>query len=88
MSAQRTLRLVSFRIAIVLIGIHQAGRTVWVQTIRSVPEGLYRAIGSQLIYNHDSKEGTFFGAFTSDRFLTIMRLQIEKGASSGRKIVS
>jgi alpha-galactosidase len=39
------------------------------------PHGMHRAVGSQLIYNRESKESVFFGALTSDRFLTIIHLQ-------------
>ncbi len=36
------------------------------------PNGIFRAVGSQLIYNRTSKTSLFFGALSSDRFLTIM----------------
>ncbi|HEY3930573.1 MAG TPA: PKD domain-containing protein [Candidatus Koribacter sp.] len=42
-----------------------------------VPDGLHRGVGSQLIYNRDSKQSLFLGALTSDRFLTILRLQTQ-----------
>ncbi|MFP5226431.1 MAG: alpha-galactosidase [Acidobacteriota bacterium] len=35
---------------------------------------MYRAVGSQLIYNRDSHRALFVGALTSDKFLTILRL--------------
>lgn len=41
------------------------------------PGGMHRGVGSQLIYNRESKQSLFLGALTSDRFLTIMRLQAE-----------
>lgn len=34
--------------------------------------GTFRAVGSQLIYNRASKTSLFFGALSSDRFLTII----------------
>ncbi len=46
------------------------------------PNGLHRGVGSQLIYNRQSKESAFFGALTSDRFLTILRLKTEAATSS------
>jgi alpha-galactosidase len=48
------------------------------------PQGMHRAVGSQLIYNRESKESLFFGALTSDRFLTIIHLQshLQSGPSS------
>jgi alpha-galactosidase len=39
------------------------------------PNGMHRAVGSQLIYNRESRESLFFGALTSNRFLTIIHLQ-------------
>jgi alpha-galactosidase len=39
------------------------------------PQGMHRGVGSQLIYNRESKESLFVGALTSNRFLTIIHLQ-------------
>jgi len=39
------------------------------------PQGMHRAVGSQLLYNRESKESLFLGALTSERFLTIIHLQ-------------
>ena len=39
------------------------------------PQGMHRAVGSQLIYNRESKQSLFVGALTSNRFLTIIHLQ-------------
>jgi alpha-galactosidase len=39
------------------------------------PNGMHRAVGSQLIYNQKSKESLFLGALTSDRLLTIIHLE-------------
>ena len=51
------------------------------------PNGLHLAVGSQLIYNQQSKESIFFGALSADRLLTIIHLQT-KPASSGPAISS
>jgi hypothetical protein len=51
------------------------------------PQGMHRAVGSQLVYNQQSKKSVFFGALTSDRLLTILHLQTE-GASNGPRIAS
>ena len=51
------------------------------------PKGLHRAVGSQLVYNQQSKESVFFGALTSDRFLTIIHLTTQSG-SGGPTITS
>ncbi len=45
------------------------------------PNGMHRAVGSQLVYNQQSKESVFFGALTSDRLLTILHLQTQPAAS-------
>jgi alpha-galactosidase len=52
------------------------------------PEGMHRAVGSQLIYNRKSNGSLFFGALTSDRFLTIIHLQTQPSSSDGPGIAS
>jgi alpha-galactosidase len=52
------------------------------------PKGMHRAIGSQLIYNRDSKESLFLGALTSSRFLTIIHLQTQSSSPDGPSIAS
>ncbi|MGA2415986.1 MAG: PKD domain-containing protein [Candidatus Sulfotelmatobacter sp.] len=39
------------------------------------PQGMHRAVGSQLIYNRESRNSFFLAALTSNRFLTIFHLQ-------------
>ncbi|MGA8199159.1 MAG: hypothetical protein WB814_03790, partial [Candidatus Sulfotelmatobacter sp.] len=51
-------------------------------------QGMHRAVGSQLIYNRESKESLFIGALTSDRFLTIIHLQTHLSPPSGSGIAS
>jgi hypothetical protein len=46
------------------------------------PDGMHRAVGSQLVYNQQSKASFFFGALTSDRFLTIMHLKARLASNS------
>jgi hypothetical protein len=47
------------------------------------PGGMHRGVGSQLIYNRQTKQSVFIGALTSDRFLTLLRLKAEgKGADA------
>jgi hypothetical protein len=48
------------------------------------PNGLHRAVGSQLIYNRESKQSLFLGALTSDRLLTIFHLKEETSGKSAR----
>jgi alpha-galactosidase len=52
------------------------------------PNGMHRAVGSQLVYNRESKQSLFFGALTSDRFLTIIHLQSRSPSSEGPGIAS
>ncbi|MGB6304521.1 MAG: PKD domain-containing protein [Acidobacteriaceae bacterium] len=41
-------------------------------------DDMYRGVGSQLVYNRQSHESFFAGALTSDRFLTILRIHLDK----------
>ncbi len=45
------------------------------------PHGLHFGVGSQLIYNRDSGQSLFFGALSSDRFLTILHLTTGEDSS-------
>jgi alpha-galactosidase len=51
-------------------------------------KGMHRAVGSQLVYNRESKESLFVGALTSNRFLTIIHLQTQSSSSEGPRIGS
>jgi alpha-galactosidase len=51
------------------------------------PGGMHRGAGSQLIYNRESGQSLFLGALTSDRFLTLLRLQT-KGTGAETQIAS
>jgi alpha-galactosidase len=44
-------------------------------------DDMHRGVGSQLIYNRQSHESFFAGALTSDRFLTILRIHLDKTSS-------
>jgi len=52
--------------------------------------GMHRAVGSQLIYNRQSRQSLFLGALTSERWLTVLRLHIEKkpGTITGYEVDS
>ena len=52
------------------------------------PQGMHRAVGSQLIYNRESKESLFLGALTSNRFLTIIHLQTQSSSSDAPGVAS
>jgi alpha-galactosidase len=41
------------------------------------PGGVHRAVGSQLIYNRDSKTAFFAGALTSDKWISVLRLRVD-----------
>ncbi len=43
-------------------------------------DDMYRGVGSQLVYNRQSHESFFAGALTSDRFLTILRIHLDKNS--------
>ena len=52
------------------------------------PQGMHRAVGSQLIYNQESKQSFFLGALTSHRFLTIIHFQTQSFSSNAPAIAS
>jgi alpha-galactosidase len=58
-----------------------------IRDLGTAPEGMHRAVGSQLIYNRKSGESLFLGALTSDRLLTIFHLKEQAGAA-GAQILS
>ena len=51
------------------------------------PQQMHRGVGSQLIYNRESKQSLFLGTLTSERLLTILRLGY-KGSGEDPKIAS
>ena len=58
-----------------------------IRELGDAPEGVHRAVGSQLIYNRQSGESLFFGVLTSERFLTIFHLR-EESTGGAAQIVS
>ena len=58
-----------------------------IRDLGAAPEGLHRAVGSQLIYNRRDGQSLFFGALTSERLLTIFHLR-EKGTGAKAGIAS
>ncbi|MGA8503514.1 MAG: melibiase, partial [Candidatus Sulfotelmatobacter sp.] len=52
------------------------------------PQGMHRAVGSQLIYNRESKQSLFLGALTSNRFLTLIHLQMQSSSLGAPAIAS
>jgi hypothetical protein len=59
-----------------------------IYNLGKAPQGMHRAVGSQLIYNRDSQESLFLGALTSNRFLTIIHLQTQTPVPDGPGIAS
>ena len=57
-----------------------------IHDLASAPNGTHRGVGSQLIYNRDSKHSLFLGALTSEKWLTVLRLHVENVA--GPKITA
>ena len=51
---------------------------ITIRNLTDVKSGMHRAVGSQLIYNRETKRNCFLGSLTSDKFLTILRLHVEK----------
>jgi hypothetical protein len=51
-------------------------------------QGMHRAVGSQLVYNRETKESLLLGALTSDRFLTIIHLQTQASSPNSPSITS
>jgi alpha-galactosidase len=51
------------------------------------PGGIHRGVGSQLIYNRESKRSLFIGALTADRLLTYLHLQAS-GEGAETKVAS
>jgi hypothetical protein len=43
--------------------------------LEGAPQKMHRAVGSQLVYNQESRQSLFLGALSSQRFLTIMHLE-------------
>ena len=58
-----------------------------IRDLGAAPKGLHRAVGSQLIFNRRSGKSLFFGALTSERWLTILHLKV-RGEGGGAKVLS
>jgi alpha-galactosidase len=48
------------------------------------PGGMHRGVGSQLIYNRESKQSLFIGALTADHLLTYLHLQAAREGADMR----
>jgi hypothetical protein len=52
------------------------------------PEGVHRGVGSQLIYNQESKQSLLLATLTSRRLLNILHLRVENVSGGEPKITS
>jgi len=59
-----------------------------IHDLADATEGMHRAVGSQLIYNRESKRNIFVGALASEKFLTILRLHVDKDRVSSYEVDS
>lgn len=59
-----------------------------IKDLKQAKGGTLRGVGSQLIYNPESRKSLFFGALTSARFLTILYLGEKPGAQNRSNINS
>lgn len=50
-----------------------------IHDLNDATDGMHRAVGSQLIYNRDTKRNLFLAALSSEKFLTILRLHVDQG---------
>jgi alpha-galactosidase len=58
-----------------------------IHDLGDAPNGMLRAVGTQLIYNRQSHVSLFLGALTTDRLLTVFHLR-EQGTGADAKILS
>jgi len=59
-----------------------------IYNLGNAPQGMHRAVGSQLIYNRESRQSLFMGALSSNRFLTIIHLQTQSASVNSPGIAS
>ena len=59
-----------------------------IRDLASAEGGVHRGVGSQLIYNRDSKHSLFLGALTSEKLITILRLRVSGPRVTGYEVDS
>lgn len=59
-----------------------------IHDLADATNGMHRAVGSQLIYNRESKRSLFLGALASEKFLTVLRLHVDKDHISSFEVDS
>jgi hypothetical protein len=53
-----------------------------IHDLAQASDGLHMAVGSQLIYNRQSRQSLFLGALTSERWLTVLHLHVDEKRSA------
>lgn len=61
---------------------------ITIHDLADATDGMHRAVGSQLIYNRDSKRSLFLGVLSSEKFLTVLRLHVDKDHISSYEVDS
>lgn len=56
--------------------------------LAKAPEGVHRAVGSQLIYNQETKQSLLLATLTSERLLNILHLRVENPEGREPRITS
>ena len=59
-----------------------------IHDLSDATDGMHRAVGSQLIYSRGTKRSLFLGALSSEKFLTVLRLHVEKDRIASYEIDS
>ncbi|MGC2169787.1 MAG: PKD domain-containing protein [Candidatus Sulfotelmatobacter sp.] len=52
-----------------------------IRDLAEATDGMHRGVGSQLIYNRQSRQSLFVGALTSEKWLTVLRLRVDEKKS-------
>lgn len=55
-----------------------------IRDLVAAPGGMHRGVGSQLVYDRKTGQSLFLGALSSDRFLTVLRLQAAGDGAAAR----
>jgi hypothetical protein len=61
---------------------------ITIHDLADAAERMHRAVGSQLIYNRETKRNLFLGALSSEKLLTILRLHVDKDRISSYEVDS
>jgi len=59
-----------------------------IRDLAEAENGMHRAVGSQLIYNRATNRNVFLGTLASEKFLTILRLRVDRDHISSYEVDS